>query len=389
MRLLQLNSVGGASGDMILGTLIDLGASVDELTTALRELPIDPFAITVEPAEGAGMHGTRATVELETPEHHVHRHLSDILPIIDNSNLPDPVKAKSARVFRCIAEAEATVHNTTPEKIHFHEVGAMDSIIDIIGSCLALHLLKIDGVIVNQIPVGTGTIQCAHGEMPIPVPATVEILKGEALTYTEEPFEMVTPTGAALLKCWKTASAPPAGARITTTGIGFGQRTLNSRPNIIRGMILDTETLNPSDTSCMVLECNLDDTTAELIGALTVDLLEKGAVDVFTSSIQMKKQRAGTLLTVICHHADREIMIDTIFAGSTTFGIREYAVHRTVLDRRHETVDTEYGPIRIKIGSWKGSDITHSPEYEDCARAAKEHNVPVITVYDAAKHHKQ
>ncbi len=385
MRLLQLNSIGGASGDMILGALIDLGVDSGKLQRALESLSIEKFDIQITPAEAAGMHGTRATVVLDKTEHHPHRHLSDIDTIINQSTLPDAVKTNALAVFRCIAVAEATVHNTTPEAIHFHEVGAMDSIIDIVGCCLALHLLDIEGVIINQLPVGTGTLECAHGLMPIPVPATVEILKGEALTHTDEPFELITPTGAGLLKTWKTASTPPPGARIIETGIGFGQRTLNNRPNIMRAMILDSDESSDSDTSCLVLECNVDDTTPELLGALTVELLEQGAIDVFTTPIQMKKQRAATLLSVICSHTDRDRMTDTIFTGSTTFGIREHSVQRTVLNRRHESVDTEFGPIRIKIGTWKNKDITRSPEYDDCIAAAKKHKVPAKTVYEAAQ----
>ena len=264
----------------------------------------------------------------------------------------------------------------------------MDSIVDIVGACLALDLLGIDSVSVGALPEGRGTVHCAHGIMPIPVPATAELLRGHPVILTDEPFEMVTPTGAAILMTWQAElhGAPSQPALITHIGTGFGSRTLTHRPNLLRALIMNSET--PSlgiHDECLVLECNLDDMNPEWIGALTPRLLAAGALDVFTTAIQMKKHRPGTLLTVLCQPAKREEMLDLLFRESTTFGVREHLTQRTMLERRVATVKTPYGKIHVKEGLWKNRVVTRAPEHDDCAHAAAKHSVPLRTVYDAAK----
>ena len=400
MRILQFNSVGGASGDMILGALVDLGADLDAIRAALTALPLEEFSLTTEAASHSGLYGTRLTVH--APEstghshhhhnhdhghhhHHApHRHYSDIVTMLESSDLPENIVIKALEVFRCIAEAEASVHNTTPEKIHFHEVGALDSIVDIVGCTIALEQLQVDAVAIDSLPVGTGTTTCAHGTMPLPVPATAEILSGFPIVQTDEPFELVTPTGAALLRTWSTMRQPPAGAMIRQTAHGFGQRELEHRPNLLRAILLETDE-SPHASSCVMLETCIDDTSPELIGTLTDDLLAAGALDVFTSPVFMKKQRQAVLLSTLCTESTRAALEDMIFEGSTTFGIRHYPVNRTILDRRHETVDTAFGEIRIKIGSRNGKDLTASPEFEDCRTAAAAHNISIRRVYEAAR----
>jgi uncharacterized protein (TIGR00299 family) protein len=402
VRILRFDSVGGASGDMILGALVGLGVDPHQLEHELASLGAERFSIAVAPFSSHGIGGVQAAVELGAHGHHAHDHghdhahahgehthaphrgLREIAAMIERSALPPPVRELSLRVFRRIAEAEAKIHGTTVEEIHFHEVGAMDSIVDVVGGCLALHRLRVDSVVIGPLPIGHGTIRCAHGTYPSPAPATVELLAGAAVEQVDEPFETVTPTGAALLTTWKTADALPAGARVVAASYSFGHRRLNHRPNLLRATLFEADALTAAPASCLVLECNLDDTSPELIGALTVRLLEAGALDVFTAAIQMKKQRPGVLLTVLCEPAQREPLLDLIFRGSTTFGVRAYPVERTVLARRHETVNTPYGPIRVKIGTWKGADVTRAPEFEDCARAAREQDVPVRAVYEAA-----
>lgn len=399
MKLLHFDSTGGASGDMILGALIALGVDPEALNQALASLNVDGIHIHAEPASDRGIHGIRASVHThdgagshhhhgDEADHHHHdqpsRNLADIRAIINGSDLPEPVKQISLEVFEHIGEAEAKIHGTTPGDIHFHEVGALDSIADIVGCCLGLHLLKIDGVSVSPLPMGHGVIECAHGTYPNPAPATVELLRGMPTEHVDEPHELVTPTGAALFSVWKTHDTPPPGSRVVQSGYSIGGRKLKSRSNALRATLYESAGDDAAPATCRVLECNLDDITPELVGVLTERLLRAGALDVFTTPVQMKKQRPGILLTVLCRHADREAMLDLIFTESTTFGVRETTTQRTVLERRTETVKTPYGDVRVKIGTWKGRDVTVSPEMDDCLARAEEHGVPVRAVYEAA-----
>ncbi|HMP77359.1 MAG TPA: nickel pincer cofactor biosynthesis protein LarC [Kiritimatiellia bacterium] len=410
MKILAFDSIGGASGDMILAALADLGVDVAALSRELATLGIGPFEIESSRAMTAHLAGTRVRVVTEDDAHHHHHHdhphdhhhahehghepahhhhaphrgLAEIEALIGGSALPPAVKERALCVFRNIGEVEARMHGTTVDKIHFHEIGAVDSIVDIVGCCLALHRLGVDAIVVGPLPQGRGVIQCAHGTFPNPAPATVELLRGMAIAQTDEPYELVTPTGAALLADWKTHDAAPAGAVVRRIGYGVGHRELRSRPNLLRAVLLEADEASSED-ACLVLETNLDDITPELIGALTQRLLAAGALDVFTVAAQMKKQRPGVLLTVLCRPSDREPLLDLIFRESTTFGVREYPVRRTVLARRIERVPTPYGEISVKLGEWKGDTVVRAPEMEDCIRLAREHNVPVRLVYEAAQ----
>ena len=303
--------------------------------------------------------------------------------MILSSGLPERVKNASRAVFQRLAEAEAKIHGTTPEKVHFHEVGAVDSIVDIVGSCLALHFLGAEGVAVGPLPMGHGTITCAHGTYPSPAPATAELLKGQRVLDVDEPFELVTPTGAALLAAWPRAAASEG--RLLATANSFGHRRLQSRPNLLRAMLIDVDAEPARSDECLVLECNLDDTNPELVGALTERLLAAGAWDVFTSAVQMKKQRPGILLTVLCDPSKRERALDLIFRESTTLGVREHLTRRAMLERRWETVQTLWGDVRVKIGCWKGEDVTRAPEMDDCVRLAREKQVAARAVYESAQ----
>lgn len=387
---LHFESIGGASGDMLLGALIGLGVLVEELNEELKSLKVDSFEIVVEKVVEQGMSGIRAKVVLHEHHHHNHdhghhhgRHLSTILKLIGESELPAPVKKSASLVFQRIGEAEAAIHGIDIEKIHFHEVGAMDSIVDIVGCCLAMHKLGVSAVSIRSLPQGHGTIECAHGTYPNPAPATLRLLEGFPVEDVDEPFELVTPTGAALLSTWRTAKVPPAGNRAAKTAYSFGHRKLNSRPNLLRATIYESTEDNTTD-ECLVLECNLDDTTPELMGCLFDRLLEADALDVFTTPVFMKKQRQGILLTVLCLPSDRDKMLDLIFRESTTFGIRERLEKRTILERSFQTVETPYGEVRIKMGHRSGEIITASPEVEDCRKCAVESGVPVKKVYDAS-----
>ncbi|NQT93303.1 MAG: nickel pincer cofactor biosynthesis protein LarC [Lentisphaerae bacterium] len=385
MKLLRFDSIGGASGNMILGALIDLGADAELLRNGLSTLPVEPFQICSEPFTDRGFTGTRVSVNIDECPGHPHRGLADIRKLISDSDLPDPVKQRAVSVFERLAGAEAAVHGSSIDKIHFHEVGAVDAIVDIAGACLALHMLGVAEILMGPLPLGRGTVESEHGILPVPAPASVELLKGHQVVQTDEPFELVTPTGAAILTALGSSDVPIAPATVERTGYGFGFHKLTGRANVLRAMLLDCpgEEGRPAH-ECLVLECNIDDTVPELLGSLVESLLAGGAIDVFTTPVQMKKQRPGTLLTVLCERDLKDSLIDLVFSECTTFGVREYTTTRTVLGRRRKEVTTEYGTIRVKVGSWKGSEITFAPEHDDRVRCAKEKGVPVRAVYEAA-----
>ncbi len=436
MKTLFFDSIGGASGDMILAALIDLGVDVNQLNKDLSSLGIGPFRITPRPHSESGLHGLRLDISLPESEptsssppasvpHHDHNHnhdhthghghekghshahdrsgehpplphptgghggrgLREITRLIENSSLPQAVQEASIDVFHRLAVAEARVHRCDPEKIHFHEVGALDSILDVVGCCLARYRLDIKEVAVSPLPLGRGSFQCEHGVLPIPSPATVELLRDIPVVRTDEPYELVTPTGAAIMASWRTTEHTPGTVRMAATGHGFGSRSLNGRPNLLRAILAtDNEAESCSRLeSCLELACNLDDMTPELIGSLIPRLLAAGALDAFTTPVQMKKMRPGCLLTVLCRPCDHARFLDLLFAETTTFGIRWRRLERETLSRRHRQVSTPYGTVRVKIASRHGRDSIHAPEYEDCRQRAQEHKVPIREVYIAAQ----
>lgn len=403
MKILRLDSLGGASGDMLLGVLIGLGAKREELEAELRSVLPDHFHLTVTEVNNDGITGIRAGVDLHdhgdshdhghTHDHdhgahaHHHRTMADIRILIGASLLPEAVKSMAVAVFTMLAEAEGRVHGVPADDVHFHEVGAADSIIDIVGCALAFHLLGIDAVSLSAIPTGSGTLRCEHGILPIPAPATAELLKisGLKIAPSLESFELLTPTGAALLATWPKAEVP-AGATITALVNSFGKRTLRHTPNLLRGMLFETAAdVAPQDDEVCRFECEIDDATGEVLGAACQLLMAAGALDVTTEAVMMKKQRPGVRLSVLCRIADRERIAELIFRHTTTFGIRESLLRRRTLARHFEEVETPYGKIRMKVGTLGSEVIRRTPEFEDCRRAAEEHGVPVATVLAAVK----
>ncbi len=416
--ILRFDSVGGASGDMILGALADLGADLDDVTARVRAALPEAFHVATETLTLAGLRGTRVTVEIPAHSHshghdaahghdghahdhdHAHGHAHDHEASSRFRNLPEIVKlleaatqvpraaALAAATFRRLAEAEASVHGTTVDQVHFHEVGAVDAIVDIFGACLALEQLGVTAVSVGPLPEGQGTLTCAHGVMPIPAPATAELLRGHPVERVDEPFELVTPTGAALLMTWKDLLPAPAAYIPVRNGLGFGQRTLRSRPNLLRATLAEpvSRTAEPARSDAvLLLETNLDDCPGEWLGIALERLLAAGALDVWHTPVQMKKNRPGVLLSVLCEASMADTLKAVIFAETTTFGIRECELRRTALDHRSETVDTPYGPVRVRTGSWQGVHLAAQPEYEDCRRLSGQHGIAARVVFDAAK----
>ncbi|MEE8170979.1 MAG: nickel pincer cofactor biosynthesis protein LarC, partial [Phycisphaerae bacterium] len=316
-----------------------------------------------------------------------HRHLPQISRIIQQADLPDPVKTRAEAIFNRLAQAEARVHGCSIEQVHFHEVGAADAIIDIVGAALAIELLQIERVRCSPIPTGSGVVHCEHGVLPVPAPATAVLLEGAPLAECDEPGELTTPTGAAVLTTLADSYGPPPAMVLRGVGLGAGSRDGLTRPNVLRFMFGDAtaEPDHAESDRIVVLETNLDDCTGEQIGHAAERLLAGGALDVFTTAIQMKKGRPGVRLTVLAepHHADE--LEERLFAETTTFGVRRYEASRRKLRRASTIVQTPFGPIPVKIGSRGRKILVASPEYEPCAAAARTHGVPLQAVLDAAR----
>jgi len=381
MKIAYFDCFNGAGGDMIVASLLDAGADVETLRRRLAALPVEGYTLSISEMSKQGFAATQFRVDLDATTEQPHRHLSHIRKIIDASDLPALVKGKALRVFTRLAEAEAKVHGTTIEKVHFHEVGAVDAIMDVVGAVLALDLLGVEQVFCSAIPVGSGTVTCQHGVMPVPAPATAELLRGVPLATTDEAGELTTPTAAAVLTTLASAFGPAPAMTLSEIGYGAGTREGHTRPNLLRVLIGETGAPCETDT-VVVLETSLDDASPELIGHCLERLLAEAALDAFATPIQMKKSRPGVMLTVLCEPHRADALERILFAETTTFGVRRHGATRTKMRRRHETVTTPFGEIRMKVGE-HGEIRTASPEFEDCRAAAGRHGVPLREVLAA------
>lgn len=321
--------------------------------------------------------------------------MTAITSLLKKSDLPEQARDLALETFRLLAAAEAKVHDTTPEDVHFHEVGAVDAIVDIVVSCLAIAHLRVTAVQVGPLPVGSGVLHCDHGLMPIPAPATVELLAGHPLLQTDETAELVTPTGAALLMCWKKmAPAPAVESRIMRAGYGFASRQLRRRPNMLRATLMESyperemslpaTDVHTAPERLQVIETNLDDCSPEWIGSLHDTLPGQGALDIWTTAAGMKKNRPGIILSVLCRPEKAPGLIHAIFRNTPALGLRVRDVCRLALARDSREVDTPYGAVRIKTGSLNGEIITRSPEFSDCENCAAKHNITPRQVYESA-----
>jgi pyridinium-3,5-bisthiocarboxylic acid mononucleotide nickel chelatase len=383
MRIAYFDCFSGAAGDMIVAALLDAGVNFDGLSAAIGGLGLSGCRISAEKVKKQGFSATYFSVSMpEVPQ--THRHLKHIIEIINAANISSEVRDRSIQIFTRLAQAEAKVHGTTVEKVHFHEVGAVDAIIDVIGSCLALEMLKIDKVVCSPIPVGSGAVLCEHGIMPVPAPATAELLRGVPIAACEETGELITPTGAAILNTLASEFGPMPAMTVTGVGYGAGTRDGKTRPNVLRVMIGEGENASRGDVEqLMLLETNIDDATAQVVAYCSERLLAEGALDVWAQPIQMKKQRSGVMLSVLCRHFDANAMETILFRETPTLGIRRRMIERKALPRRVESVETRFGAIRIKVGEFEGS-VTATPEYEDCRAAALKYGGPLCEVLTAA-----
>jgi pyridinium-3,5-bisthiocarboxylic acid mononucleotide nickel chelatase len=383
MRIAYFDCFSGAAGDMIAGAMLDAGLDFEFLKSQIATLGIENLAITVSETKRAGLRA-KHFVPLIKEEHH-HRHLSDIIKIIQDSKIGEKPKQTAIAIFNRLAQAEATVHGKEPNDIHFHEVGAIDSIVDIVSAAVGFDALGIEKVYCSVLAVGGGQIKAAHGIMPVPAPATAELLKGVPTVGGPIDKELLTPTGAAILTTVAKSFGQIPPMKIEATGYGAGTLDSEQVPNVVR-LILGQSVDNSSETtdSVCLLETNIDDVTGEIIAHTTETLLASGALDVFATPIIMKQARPAVKLTVICQLADIARLEEMIFKAGITFGIRRQIVERTKLAREFVTVTTPFGDIKIKIGRQGNKIVAAKPEFADCARAAAKHKTSVKEIMQAA-----
>jgi len=366
---------------MTLAALVAAGASLPEITTSLHGLGV-PFDLSTERVEVNGVGALRA--EVEYPDEHSHRTFGDIRTLIEGAKLPEQTSSRALETFRLLAVAEGAVHDEDPEEVTFHEVGAVDSIVDVVGSCVALELLDAASVSCGPLPMGTGVVDAAHGPLPVPGPATLEILEGSCVRWTDEPSETTTPTGAALMRSFTggefTNAAPPM--TLYATGYGAGRAHLRNAPNVLRAVVGELE---GPEGGVELLEANVDDAPGELLGAAMEHLLAAGALDSWLEPIVMKRGRGAYKACALALSGDRERLARLLMRETGTLGVRRHAVGRTVAERRRVEVDLPYGKCLVKVGSIDGEDFVVAPEYTDAARLAGETGIPLPKVYEDAR----
>lgn len=368
---------------MILGAMVAAGVDQNALREQLSRLNVDGFGIAFETVDRSGLSATYARVE--TAHEHKHRHLSDIKQIIEQSGVSDAAKKLSIQIFSRLAEAEARVHNEPVDHVHFHEVGALDAIVDIVGAAICFDLLKIDRFLSSPLHVGSGTIQMAHGRFPVPPPAVAELLKGVPFYSTDIQGELLTPTGAAIITTVCHEFGPIPQMKTEITGYGAGTRQYKDFPNVLRVMLGETETSGATDEKLWMIETNIDDMSPQLLGHVMDVAFEQGALDCYFTPVQMKKNRPGVLLSVLCEPDKKESLLNLLFTETTTLGVRSYEVTRRALRRSMMRVETQYGPIDVKVAHLNGRVVNEMPEFDQVRAAATKAGVPLKVVEDAVR----
>ena len=384
MKLAYFDCFSGISGDMTLGALVDAGCDLALLRSGLQALQVPGWTLS---SQRVWKNGVSATlVRVTTEDQTKHRSLSTILEIFDKSQLSDSVRNNAAAIFRRLGEAEASVHDVPIEKIHFHEVGAVDAIVDIVGACIGFESLGIQKFACSPLNVGGGTAKMAHGILPVPAPATAKLLQGKPTYSNGTHGELVTPTGAAIVAALCGSFGPQPAMSVSAIGYGAGSTELEGQPNVVRIMIGEAaEKVVPGlDEEISVIEANLDDMNPQIYGYFQEKALAAGALDVYSTAVQMKKNRPGILLTLLCKPQDTNALMSLIFAETTTFGARTYTAQRRTLPRESVNVHTQYGDVRIKLSRVNGRVQHVAPEFEDCRKLAVEKNVPLQRVISDA-----
>ncbi len=380
-----LDCFSGISGDMVLGALVDAGADLRALEAELRKLPLQGWSISAEKVKRRALFATH--VRVESHEHHPHRSLSEILGMIDSAHLAPRVAERAKKIFRRLGEAEAKVHQIPIDRVHFHEVGAVDSIVDIVGAAIGFELLGIDEFACSAFDVGAGVVKTAHGLLPVPAPATAELLRGAPTYSSGIQRELVTPTGAAIATTLSVRFAEMPAMILRAIGYGAGSADLAEKANVLRLLIGEnavSETGEYWGAPVTVIETNVDDMSPQIYGYFVERALACGALDVFSTPAQMKKNRPGLLVTLLSETENVSRLIDLIFRETTTIGVRTYEVRRKTLERELVPVTTPFGEVRMKLSRMNGSVLNATPEYEDCQRIAVERGVPLKQVIAAA-----
>ncbi len=380
MKIAYIDCSSGVSGDMLLGAIVDSGIDIDLLFNELKSLGVE-FEMKSKTVYKNHVRATKVDVLWDERHHHHHRHLRDIEGIVSNSSLSKSVKEKSISIFRVVAEAEAKVHGMSVEDVHFHEVGAVDSIVDIVGSVVGFELLGIEKIYTSALNVGSGRVECAHGVLPVPAPATSEILRGMPI-YSDGDGELVTPTGAAIVKVLSSGFGGMPSMNLETVSLGAGSRDIATFPNVLRMFLGRVDVAEDYDMDeVLLLETDIDDSTPEMMGFIYDVLIDSGALDVVVIPNFMKKNRVGFRLSVLVSEDKLDFVLRWIFAETTTFGIRVSRVRRYKLFRKEEFVDTIWGSVKVKVGSMGDKVVTVSPEYESCKEIALKGGVPLKEVY--------
>ncbi len=384
MMLAYFDCFAGISGDMTLGALVHLGLDPDWLEAELMRMPLHGFRLQKGVLHRHGIQATR--IEVITDEGHVHRNWAQIRAMIEASPYSEAVRRRSLAVFQLIARAESQIHSVAPESVHFHEVGGIDALVDIVGTCLALERLEIGKIQASALPQGRGMVKCAHGALPLPAPATLEILKGIPVYGVPVEAELVTPTGAALIAGLAEGFGPLPAMQVARIGYGAGMRELEDRPNLLR-VVTGSPTDLMHDETVAVVEATIDDMNPEIFGFLMEQLFADGALDVCWIPVQMKKNRPGTQIQVVCRSHEREAFISRILDETTSLGVRHTLVQRRVLARRKEVCDTPFGPVQVKRICGARGIVRRVPEYEECRRIARERDLPLHEVYSRLQQH--
>jgi len=383
-KIAYFDCFSGAAGDMLLGSLLDAGLSLQALQDYIDKLNLPDVKLRLQPVNKSGIAAKHFGVTF--PKQHQHRNLATITGIINAADLPKAVTDNACRIFTRLADAEARVHGIDVQQVHFHEVGAVDAIVDIVGFCVALHELGIERIHSSPLVLGRGSAPCEHGQLPVPAPATIELARGVPVAGGEEQGELTTPTGAAILTTLADGFGPIPPMTVESVGYGAGTRDGKALPNVLRVLIGYPSAAADADADAVsVLETQIDDMPGEQIAYLCERLLGEGALDVVQMPIYMKKARPGVLVQVLCRLGDEDRLIRTLFEHSSTFGVRRHMAVRSKLTRRWQTVQTPYGAIRVKLGFLAGTLRQVAPEYDDCQKAAAEHAVPLARVFEQAR----
>jgi len=384
MKLAYFDCFSGISGDMTLGAVVDAGCPLETLRDGLEGLEVPGWTISAEKVWKSGMAATfvRVTTEDQTK----HRSLSAILEILDKAPLPQSVRQNASAIFRKLGEAEASVHDVPIQKIHFHEVGAVDALVDIVGASIGFTALGIEKFACSPLNVGGGTARMAHGLLPVPAPATAKLLEGKPTYSNGVQKELVTPTGAAIVAALCDSFGPQPAMSVSSIGYGAGALDLEGQPNVVRVMVGEAaeKPVPGFDEEIAVIEANFDDMNPQIYGYFMEKALAAGALDVYTTPVQMKKNRPGTLLTLLCRPAETNVLMSLVFAETTTLGARTYRAERRTLPRETVKVHTRFGDVQVKLARVNGAIRHVAPEYEDCRKLAAEKNVPLQQVINEA-----